>query len=184
MSKAEFDAFVRSQQAEKGEQASFNPQQQLDEWLHQLEILFEKIQAYLHTYVENGTATFTRRAIQLNEEFIGSYSVSEAVLKIGRSTVTFTPIGTMLIGTKGRVDVQGPLGKARLVLVDREVTDARHLIRVTVSRVGESTPAPRPQQTSRPAEWTWKLGTPPPEIKFIDLTEDTFFSMILAVANG
>jgi hypothetical protein len=106
------------------------------------------------------------------------------ILKIGSATVTFTPIGTMLIGTKGRVDVQGPLGNARLSLVNKRVTSARQLVQVTVRRPGDPPPAPASPEAIRQIEWAWKVITPPPEIKFIELTDETFFDMILAVANA
>jgi hypothetical protein len=184
MSKADFDAFVKRQQAEEEKEAGFDPKQQLRDWIDYLNALYEQIEGYLQTYVERGTAKITLRDMQLNEEFIGAYTAPELILTIGRSTVTFTPIGTMLIGTKGRVDVQGPLGKARLNLINKMVTDARQLIQVTVRRVGDPPPAPPTKQAIKQIEWSWKLSTPPPDMKFIELTQDTFFDMILTVANG
>jgi hypothetical protein len=184
MSKADFDAFVKRQQAEQEKEADFDPKQQLQEWLDYLNALHQQIAGYLQTYVENGTAKITRRDIQLNEDFIGAYTAPEMILTIGRSTVTFTPIGTMLIGTKGRVDVQGPIGTVRLSLVNKKVTTARQLIQVTIMRPGDRPPAAPTPQEIKQIEWTWKISTPPPEMKFLDLTEDTFFDMILAVANA
>lgn len=184
MSKSDFDAFVKRQQADEEKKADLDPKQQLREWLDYLSALYKQIEGYLQTYVDSGAAKITRRNIQLNEEFIGAYTAPEWILTIGRSTVTFTPVGTMLIGTKGRVDVQGPLGKARLVLVNKKITDARQLIQVTVTRVDDSPPALPTEQAIKQIEWTWKLSTPPPDMKFTELTQDTFFNMILAVANG
>ena len=98
--------------------------------------------------------------------------------------MTFTPIGTMLIGTKGRVDVQGPSGSTRLNLVNKQVTAARQLVQVTVMRPGDPPPAPPSPEAVKQIEWAWKLSTPPPEMKFIELTRETFLDMILAVANA
>ena len=94
------------------------------------------------------------------------------ILKIGPARVTFKPIGTMLIGTKGRVDVEGPLGKERLSLINKRVTTARQLVPV------------RETSDSPPIEWVWKFITPPPEMKVIELTQEAFFDMILRVANA
>jgi hypothetical protein len=184
MSKAEFDAFVRRQQVEEEEKDGFDPEKQLREWLDYLNALYEQIRGYLKSYVENGTARITLRDVQLNEEFAGVYTASELILTIGRSTVTFTPIGTMLIGSKGRVDVQGPLGKARLALVNKEVSNARQLIQITVRVVGDPAPSPLPKQAIKHIEWAWKISTPPPEMEFKELTQSAFFDMILALANG
>lgn len=183
MSKEDFDAFVKRQQAED-EKAGFDPQQQLREWLGYLNALYEQVEGYLKTYVESGTAKTERRDVQLNEEFVGDYVAQKLFLTIGRSIVTFTPIGTMLIGAKGRVDVQGALGTARLILINKQVTSANQLIRVTVTRAGDQPPTPPAEQSINQIEWAWKISTPPPEMKFTELTQDTFFNMILSVANG
>jgi hypothetical protein len=184
MSKADFDAFVKRQQVEDEKKDGFDPEKQLREWLDYLNALYDQIRGYLKAYVESGTAKITLRDIQLNEEFSGVYTASELILTIGRSTITFTPIGTMLIGSKGRVDVQGPLGKARLALINKEVTNARQLIQVTVRFVGGPSPPPPPKQSIKHIEWTWKITTSPPKMDFKELTQETFFNMILAVANG
>jgi hypothetical protein len=186
MSKTDFEAFVKRQQAEaKAEKESgFDPKQQLHQWLGYLDSLYKQIEGFLHTYLEGHTAKIALRDVQLNEEFIGTYTAPMLTLTIGRSTVTFTPIGTMLIGTKGRVDVKGPLGAARLLLLNKKVTNARQLIQVKVT-INGAPPAPSPaEQAINQIEWAWKISTPPPEMKFMDLTQDAFFDMILAVANG
>ncbi len=185
MSKSDFDEFVKRQQAEQqAAAAAFDPKQQLDEWLGYLEALYKQITGYLQAYIESGAAQIEYLDIPLNEDFIGTYIARKMLLKIGPSTVTFTPIGTMLIGTKGRVDVQGPLGNARLSLVNKQVTSARQLVRVTVTRPGGARPDPPSPEAIQQIEWAWKISTPPPEMKFIELTEEAFFEMVLEVANG
>lgn len=181
MSKADFDAFVKRKQAEVQEQ-EMNAKQQLREWLDHLDDLYTQIRGFLNDYVDSGAASVSSRDIQLNEEFIGPYMAPELILAIGSSKVTFTPVGTMLIGAKGRVDVQGPLGKARLVLIGKSVTSARQLIKVTVGN-----PVNVPSASSTPAEpleWAWKLSSPPPDMKFDELTQDSFFDLVLGLVNG
>jgi hypothetical protein len=177
MSKSDFDAFVKRQQIEQQEAAQqevvFDPKQQLSEWLD-----------YLRTYIDSGAAQIDYRDVRLNEEFSGPYMAKEMILKIGRPTVTFTPIGTMLIGMKGRVDVQGPAGRATLFLLNKLATSAQSLIRVTITRPGQSPPPPPSAEAIRQIEWVWKISTPPPEMKFIELTQEAFFEMVLEVANA
>jgi hypothetical protein len=64
------------------------------------------------------------------------------------------------------------------------VTSARQLVQVTVRRVGDPPPAPPSPEAVKAIQWTWKISTPPPEMKFIELTRDAFFDMIIAVANA
>jgi hypothetical protein len=63
------------------------------------------------------------------------------------------------------------------------VTSARQLIQVRVTRVGDAPPAPPSVEAVKAIEWVWKISTPPPEMKFIELTQDAFFDMIISVAN-
>jgi hypothetical protein len=185
MSKSDFDEFVKRQQAEQQEAAvTFDPKEQLDQWLGFLDALYKEITSYLRTYIESGAAQVEYRNITLNEDFIGAYAAQQMILKIGRSTVTFTPIGTGLIGAKGRVDVQGPAGKATLILVNKLATSARSLIRVTITKPGDPPPPLPSAEAIRQIEWAWKISTPPPDVNFIELTQETFFNMVLSVANG
>jgi hypothetical protein len=135
-SKTEFDRFVQRQQAAPEDAGSFDPKEQLQEWRHYLDVLYKQIEIYMAVYVAGGAADIRFENIELNEEFSGPYTVQQMLLQIGRSSITFKPIGTMLIGSKGRVDVHGPRGTARLALVNKNVTHARDLIRVTVSVAG------------------------------------------------
>lgn len=184
MSKTEFDRFVQSQQAEQRPTADFDPKQQLLEWRHYLDVLYKKIEGYMASYIAEGAAKITLGDIDLNEEFSGPYTVRQMLLEIGRSSITFKPIGTMLIGAKGRVDVQGPRGSARLGLVNKNATRGDDLVRVTVSEVGRSQQPSSPNRENEKIEWAWKIMASPPDMRFIDLTQGAFFDMILAVAGG
>lgn len=182
MSRTEFDKFVQRKNAEEDVVPAFDPKRRLDEWIHYLRVLYNTVNEFLAPYIEGGTAQTEIRDISLNEEFSGPYTVQQLLIRIGNSTITLCPIGTMLIGSKGRVDVQGPRGIMRLVLINKNVTHARQLISVRISTPG-APPLP-PQPNSDQIEWTWKIATPPPEMKFIDLTADNFFDMILSVADA
>lgn len=182
MSRADFDRFVQRKHEEKAESSAFDPQHELAEWLEHLDRLYSEVQIFLKSYIDAKTARIEFRPIQIKEEFSGPYETKELYLYIGTSTIVFKPIGTMLIGSKGRVDVQGPRGYARLGLVDKAVTHARQLIQVSVSLPGARQPAPG--VSPKKIEWAWKVITPAPEMKFLDLNEETFFDMIIGVADA
>jgi hypothetical protein len=185
MSKSNFDEFVNRQQTkQQDDEAAFDPKEQLKEWLDHLDVLYKKMTEFLELYIQNGSAQIEYQEIQINEEFIGLYTARKMLLKIGCSTVTFTPVGTMIIGTKGRVDVQGSLGSARLNLINKQVTSARQLVQVRVVRSGEQRPAPPSSEAVKNIEWAWKISTPPPEMKFIELTQEAFFDMVLSIADA
>jgi hypothetical protein len=182
MARTDFDKFVQRKKAEEEIVSAFDPKQQLNEWFQYLDALYDKAREFLSSYIQGGTARIEFREIDLNEEFSGPYTVRQLFIHIGSSTITLRPIGTMLIGSKGRVDVHGPRGTVRLVLINKDVTHARQLIRVRISVPGD--PPPPPEAKSDQIEWVWKIATPPPEMSFTDLNENSFFDMILSVADA
>ncbi len=177
-----FDDFVSRQQEADSETASIDWEKERDEWLAHLDRLYSTVESFLAKYVRSGQIRYEYRPVELNEENIGSYSAKQMVLRIGRQEVDLVPVGTLLIGSKGRVDVSGPAGRAQMVLVDRKVSDLRSLVHVTVS-VGGKLPVP-PSKPRRKIEWEWKIVTRPPERRFVEITQQTFFDLIMEVANG
>lgn len=175
-----FDDFVERQQENPEDSQTFDGTRERDEWLTNLSELYVLIEDFLRPYVEKGSIAIDYDSLSLTEEGIGQYDARQMVLQIGRQRVTFTPVGTMLIGTKGRVDVEGTAGRARLILTDRQARKPR--IVVTVQRGTDSAPASTDPMAT--VDWTWKIATMPPHIEYIDLTRDSLFEMVMEVANA
>jgi hypothetical protein len=89
-----------------------------------------------------------------------------------------------IIAMKGRVDVRGPAGAATLVLVNSRAEGVRSLIHVTVQVVGRPPPAPPPPAPPVEITWEWRIFSGPPEGRFLPLTREGLFDLIMAVANG
>lgn len=185
MTKDDFDKFVERQQTKKIADTSIDWAAERDEWLRLLDSLYESIESFIASYKSAGTANYRFDNIMLNEEDIGEYPARQMILKFGRQEVSFTPIGTRLVGTKGRVDVRGPAGKATLLLINKEVSTVKQLIKVTVVTPDEMTKATFPKiENEKPLERVWKIASPPPDMRFTDLTQEAFFEMVLEVVNA
>jgi hypothetical protein len=182
MADSAFDEFVTRQRESALETTSIDWTQRLEEWLGYLEKLYSKIEGFLEQYISSGQIQREYRAVELNEENIGSYSARKMVLRIGRQEVDLVPVGTLLLGSKGRVDISGPSGKAQLLLVDSRAPSPRSLIHVTVT-IGARSPVPK-TETPKDIQWAWKIVTRPPDRRFVELTQQSFFDLILEVANG
>lgn len=123
----------------------------------------------------------------MNEENIGVYSAKRLAIIIGAQEIVFTPIGTLLIGSKGRVDVEGSAGNSRLALIDKNLTNARQMVRVTVTNIppgGRLPPPPESPPSPEKIEWAWKIVSRPPAMQFIELNKDTLFEMLMELSNG
>jgi hypothetical protein len=178
-SKSDFDAFVKAQQ-KSAQDAEIDWNKERDEWLAHLDTLYKRIEDLLGDYVKSGQILLRYHDVQLNEEDFGTYSARRLIIKIGGKEIVLEPIGTLLIGTKGRVDVTGPAGSTRIMLVDKGASRPR--AKVTVQIDSKRPPVLGPPD--KPANWIWKLVTSPPTVRYIDLTEDSLFRALLEVGGG
>ena len=180
-SSTDFDNFVKRQQPTAAEMKPIDWAKQRDEWLQHLNELYEQIESFLARYLKTQEIKHHYLDITLNEENIGSYKARQMVLTIGRQQIALTPMGTVLIGAKGRVDVAGPAGKTRFVLVNSEAS--RPVSKVTVRVAGAAQPV-APEAEAKEIKWTWKIATSPPDIRYIELTQDSLFQVLMEVTNG
>ncbi len=179
--KTDFGAFVKRQQSKAAQDKKVDWAKERDNWLAHLKGLYDQTEFFLAEYVKTGEIKLRYRDIELNEENIGSYRARQMILRIGPQEITMTPVGTLLIGAKGRVDVVGPAGRTRLVLVNSEASGP--VIKVTVS-IGGRPETPAPVAAPNKIKWAWKIATSPPAIRYIELTEDSLFSALMEVVNG
>lgn len=181
MQNRDFDEFLRRQQLDASSIATDDWNRERDEWLGHLGDLYRKVESLLGKYISSGQIRFEYKSIELNEENIGLYTAKQMVLRIGRQDIVLKPIGTLLIGFKGRVDVEGPVGRAQIALVDNKAMGVASLVHVSVLADGNLPVAPKKPREE--IEWAWKIVTPPPERRFVEITQQTLFQLILDVAN-
>ena len=53
--------------------------------------------------------------MSVTEEHIGSYRIETLVIKVGDDRVVLTPVGTLILGSYGRVDIKGSAAEGMLV---------------------------------------------------------------------
>jgi hypothetical protein len=180
METKDFERFVESQQGTSSD-AGIDPAEVRDEWLRALDSLHGKILGFLQEYLKAGSIRYSFTEIELNEPEIGRYLAKQMDIKIGRQSVSLVPLGTMLFGFKGRVDAQGPAGHAQIFLVNEEVKSAADLIKVTPGVGGK---VPRSTRERKPTSWAWKILTTTVEKRFVDLDKDSFFALLMEIANA
>ena len=152
---------------------------QKNEWLQYLSDLYQMVESFLKEYVENKQIAIEYKNIELEEENIGRYTVKTLTLLFGANKITLTPIGTLLIGTKGRVDMTGPRGTVRLLLADKDSAGLKIIVR--------SGNAPLVEEVPKPINWEWKIAVmnaPGRMISYQKLTQETFFDAIMDLSNG
>ena len=162
----DFEQFVASQQTDLD--ASADRAQIVDEWLQNLRLLYEEIAGFLHEFVSTGSISFGFTKIEINEPELGTYLADRMDIIIGRQHVSLIPVGTLLVGCKGRVDVQGSSGQTELLLLKRGAKGASDL--ASGDRDGEP--------------WTWKIVSNTIPRQFVELDRELFFELVMQVANA
>jgi hypothetical protein len=185
MAEKSFDDFVRRehQAAQVLDGEPIDWQREKNEWLEQLDQLFAQITEYLGPYVTDGQIKIAYSPIELNEENIGPYSAKEMIIAIGGKIIKLEPIGTLFIGTKGRVDVVGPFSRARLMLLNSHLKSLSQLFKVSVHVVGKALPPPKPR-TPSVVEWAWRIVARPPRQELTEFNKENFLNLLLEVSNG
>ena len=177
-----FDDFVQERAARARETAeAFNGKETLDTWLRELDALYRDMERYLKTYTDSGQIKIERRPVQLTEELLGTYDAEALAVSIGNDEVLARPVGTMLIGSRGRVDLSGPRKTLRIVLLE---TDGPAL-KITVSGAhGPSETSTRSLLRGEIDHRGWYVVTRPPVATATALDEDSFRDAIMDVSSG
>ena len=151
---------------------------ELDEWKKYLHTFHKQVEGYLQPYIASGQIKLERENIDIHEENIGTYEVDTLNITVGNQTITLTPIGTNLIGAKGRIDMVGSNGTVIFILVPKDANNPK----ISVQIRSQNEPQKTQQQTT--STWTWKISTPPPRISYLELEEESFQAALMEVVNG
>jgi hypothetical protein len=178
MSRNEFEEFLRRHQEEITAQERVDWNKTREEWVKHIEDFYQMLSDWLKDYAQAGKVIIKTLDMTLNEEPIGTYKTRQLVLKIANQEVKLSPVGTLLIGAKGRIDMESRTGKVRFVLVDERSEGP--LVRTQVS--GDKRSKSKKMDESK-ISWTWKIAIPPPSIKYIPLNEESFFDALMELIN-
>jgi hypothetical protein len=113
-----FEEFLRKRKEEEAKKPKVDWVARKAQWLKSVNDVYASIQTWLDPLKQQGLVDYRMGSAQLSEEFIGRYEASTLEVIIGRDKVSFTPRGTIIIGSYGRIDVSGPRGD--LMLIERE----------------------------------------------------------------
>lgn len=180
MNKDKFEDFISKQDVvKKEEKTEVDWAQEKKEWLDFVNNFYTTVEGYLENYISSDKVAIRKKPISLNEDYIGKYETNELILDIGNRRVTFTPIGTIIIGAKGRIDMSSSFGTVRFVVVDRNSSSPK--VTATLGNVSSVEKTPEEVQKK---EFCWKIVGSPPRMAFDDLNEEKFFAALMEVING
>ena len=184
MGKQQFEDFLK-QEHDKAQTPKFDPTQRIKEWLELINNLFGNVQDWLKDYTSKGQVQLEVKNSQHFEERLGGYEAPEMSIKINNKIATLIPIGTIMIGTRGRIDLVGHKGTIRFILADKNATKPRIEVKVYTSDEDRKRQEAEEKNKPKPTiELVWKIATNPPNIEYITLNQETFLQCLLEVVNG
>ncbi|WP_102944349.1 hypothetical protein [Stenotrophomonas sp. VV52] len=168
---SDFDKFLADQRADKAKYGDLSERKA--QWIGKIDALYGQVRTLLEPYQANGSMEFTRSLSEIHEEELGSYQAPSLTINLGASSVRFMPIGTMLLGSPGRVDLVGLRGSVRFILVLPDMDRPMHMAAAEPKR-GRLDLAP----------YIWKISTSPPGIRYSVIDAASLQSAIMEAANG
>lgn len=181
MPATDFDSFVQKQQDKKTELNEFWGRER-DQYIDYVNKAYEAIEEFLADWTSNGSVTIQYHDHEIHEENTGVYNVRKCIIAIGSKFIALTPIGTQLIGTKGRIDISGVFGRSRMILADKDATGLRFKVLHVDPNDPEAVKKDLPPE--KEIDWTWKIVSNPPNMKFDDFNRENFLSKIMEISNA
>lgn len=130
---------------------------------------------WLKDYINNGVS-IASEVTTIFEERLGNYTVDSRLITIGCHKIKLTPIGTILIGTPARIDMEYGSSSTMFVMVGENITCAGDQIVITVN--GERT-----RKRKDPGQLVWKYVKNNRQRNYVTVTTDTFQKAIMALIN-
>ncbi len=182
MADQEFLEFVRRKtarvQAESGEAIDWAKRR--TDWLRELEELYVSMEDHLRPFTGAHEIEIERTPIQLREDYLGVYNADKLTLKIGRDKIVAKPIGTLLIGARGRVDLSGPRKTLKIVLLD----EGGPVLTTKIEHGGVTEESSHSTVRGDVEDAGWYIETTPPNSVVVAFSEESFRDAIMEVSGG
>lgn len=168
-----FDEFLKEKQKE-AEASAFDREERINLFRQRIEDFYRQLKDdWLKDYFDTMHPVF--KDITINEELLGAYTVRMLTLNVGHEKIDFKPIGTMLIGSPGRIDVTCGVRRARIVLTGEKARSPQDHIIVTMK-------GDKPVRRDY-GKLVWKLVDMNGLMSFVDLTPQSVQDFIMDIAQ-
>lgn len=115
------EEILRQKQKEEQSKPQPNWNEEKKQWVQTVYNFYKQIKKWLKPYEEQHLLTVeSGETIKIKEEYIGEYSIEELVIKVPGEQIVLAPIGKMILGAHGRIDMQTNRGTIKFLLVEAE----------------------------------------------------------------
>jgi hypothetical protein len=85
-------------------------------WVKEVQTLFDRVEGWLEPVITEELVKFERKDLPIDEDMLGPYTVQQATITLDNEVLEMIPLGTVIFGSFGRIDVKGPNGEVMLIL--------------------------------------------------------------------
>lgn len=175
MSPDKFRDFLADQKQQHSQVETIDWEAKKVAWQTAAEAFITQVESFLAEFNED--IQCERKVVQLIEEHLGEYGIPKLVIRLPKEMIELEPVGANLIAAHGRYDMKGLAGTVKWVLVPKSAEKPTISVRIA----GEPE---LPETKPSPSELVWKIATPPPNIRYIPLTQETLLEAIMEVSHG
>lgn len=94
----------------------FNAEEEKKKWINSVNEIFSNIRIWVEEPIKNNLVEIIDEEVEINEERLGKYKISSLAIRSLWDTVYIRPIGRMILGAIGRVDILSTKGKYSILL--------------------------------------------------------------------
>lgn len=169
-----FDEFLKSKQEEAQNKPALNKEGRIEQFRTYVNDFYQKMETeWLAGFYEQLNPSFEE--ITIHEEALGDYKVNSLSLTIGNDKVLFKPIGTILIGTPGRIDMTCNARKGKFIMTGEKARTPQAHIRVSIA--GEKIPK------RDYGNLVWKFVDERGMMSYVDLNANSMQKIIMNIVG-
>lgn len=181
MSMNKLDNFISKQKENSSSQ--IDPEQELNIWKKAVSSLYKEVRGFLSVYIDSGDVEIKPGTTTLFEEYLGEYEIETATVEIVRKQVYLKPIGTIIFGARGRVDMIGPQGVKTLVFTENADTKPKATKKVTIDGEDNARQNTVSSNNSTLEDYVWVIVVRTPKPTYIELNRESFIDAMLSVVD-
>lgn len=111
------DLAIKLEEKEKREkEKSIDFDKRKAQWILELESLFSQIKNWVKPLIARKLAKIEKGEMEIQEDLLGRYKVPTLNLHLSNQSLFMRPVGTFIVGAKGRVDIESQGKKVTMVL--------------------------------------------------------------------
>ena len=184
INQSSFDNFVE-QKTEETKLINWEAKKKL--WLTKVNKLYSQIEVWLSDWTRNKKIKIsTDETRSIVEEYIGQYQTPIMKISIGDEKIELIPIGTLIIGSQGRIDVKGRAGSIMLILIKKDTYPDVNIKVFNSERKAKEDKEKKPSSISESNsnQLIWKYAKRSPQLEYFELNKTLFEEILMAVSGN